>query len=120
MNAQQTASNTLPVESVNFSEWLNPGCNYFRTSDVTPTISEDGAVIRMLNGRGKSRSWGSPSVSSTAYRLSENVIMVEVVGWHKHNKAAHGPTGGTFYFVNEGGKWVRRTANAKAVKAVLN
>ena len=118
MNAQ--TSNTLPVQSVNFSEWLNPSCTYFRTSDVTPMVSDDGQTITMVNGRGTSRSWGSPSVNSTAYQLSENVIMVEVVGWHKHNKAAHGPTGGTFYFVYENGCWVRRTANAKAVKAVLH
>mgnify|MGYP000916738525 CR=1 FL=1 len=115
MNAQ--TSSTLPVQSVNFSEWLNPSCTYFRTSDVTPMVSDDGQTITMVNGRGTSRSWGSPKVTSIATRLSETVIMVEVTGWHKHSV---GPEGGNYYFVREGEKWVRRTANAKAVKAVLH
>ena len=115
MNAQ--TSNTLPVVSVNFSEWLSPSCTYFRTSDVTPVVSDDGQTIQMVNGRGKSRSWGSPSVKSLAYRLSDSVICVEVTGWHKHTVS---PVGGSYYFVSEGGRWVRRTANAKAVKAVLH
>lgn len=117
MNAQ-TSSNTLPVNVVNITDWSQvPGSNtYFRTSDVTPFVDEAGA-LHVYNSRGISRSWGTPKVTSTVQTLSDSVIMVTVVGWHKHTVS---PVGGSFYFVNEAGQWVRRTANAKAVKAVLH
>jgi hypothetical protein len=101
---------------VNFSKWLNPSCTYFRTSDVTPVVSDDGQTITMIAGRGQHRSWGSPSVNSDARRITDTVIAIDVTGWHKHTV---GPVGGTYYFVNENGRWVRRTANHKAVKAAL-
>lgn len=116
MNAQ-TSSNTLPVNVVDITDWSQvPGSNtYFRTSDVTPFV--DDAGLHIYNSRGISRSWGTPKVTSRVEALSETVVKVEVVGWHKHTVS---PVGGSFYFVNEGGQWVRRTANAKAVKAVLH
>lgn len=115
MNAQ--TSSTLPVAVVNITDWSQvPGSNtYFRTSDVTPFV--DDAGLHIYNARGVSRSWGTPKVASIVKPLAENVIAVYVTGWHKHTVS---PVGGSFYFVNEGGQWVRRTANAKAVKAVLN
>ena len=89
---------------------------YFRTSDVTPQVN--GNEITVIDGRGSRRSsWGQPSVCSTVKTLAENVVKVEVVGWHKHTVS---PVGGSFYFVNENGEWVRRTANAKVVKAALS
>ncbi len=97
--------NTLPV----------PNDTYFRTSDVTPFF--DGETLNLYNGRGTSRSWGAPSVRSTVQSLSDDVVKVEVVGWHKHTVS---PVGGNFYFVNDKGNWTRRTANHKAVKAVLS
>jgi hypothetical protein len=112
MNAQ--TSSTLPVAVVNITDL--PGSNtYFRTSDVTPFVDEAG--LHIYNARGQSRSWGTPKVTSIVKPLAENVVAVYVTGWHKHTV---GPVGGSFYFVREGDQWVRRTANAKAVKAVLN
>lgn len=112
MNA---AANTLPVnvqtvafKSLNFS-------NYFRGSDVAPTI--EGNTLTIVNGYGERRYWGTPKVDSRVVALAANVIKVEVAGWHKHTVS---PVGGSFYFVNEGGVWVRRTANHKAVKAALS
>lgn len=101
----------------NITDWSKvPGSNtYFRTSDVTPFVNEDG--LNIYNSRGQSRSWGTPSVKSYVKTLAENVVKVEVVGWHKHTVS---PVGGNFYFVREGEQWVRRTANHKSVKAVNN
>lgn len=108
----QTAA-PINVEIRSFADM--PGSNtYFRTSDCTPFVSEGRLVV--YNGRGQSRSWGSPSVRSYTTTLADNVIMVEVVGWHKHTVS---PVGGNFYFVNEAGTWTRRTANHKTVKAAL-
>lgn len=104
----------LNVESLDFSAVLNPNCTYFNTSDVTPVV--DGDTLKVINGRGASRSWGSPNVTSAVTPLNQNVIMVEVTGWHKWTIS---PVGGNFYFVNEGGQWVRRRANHKVVKAAL-
>ena len=111
-----TNTNTAPitVETRSFADM--PGSNtYFRTSDCAPFV-DDGALV-VYNGRGTSRSWGTPSVRSTVEPLTETVVKVEVVGWHKHTVS---PVGGNFYFVNEAGQWVRRTANHKAVKAALS
>lgn len=115
MNAQ-TSTQNVPIAVVNITDWSQvPGSNtYFRTSDVTPFVADDG--LHIYNSRGNSRSWGTPSVRSDVAALTETVIMVEVVGWHKHTVS---PVGGSFYFVNEGGRWVRRTANYKTVKAAL-
>lgn len=104
--------NTLPVRSEN----MILGCGtYFRTSDVTPRV-EDGELV-IANGVGYSASWGKSQVRSQVTALDASVVKVEVTGWHKHTVS---PVGGNFYFVNENGNWVRRTANHKAVKAVLN
>lgn len=110
-----TTVNTLNVNEI--TSWNEvPGSNtYFRTIDVTPMV--EGDTLKVYNSRGQSRSWGTPSVKSVVKPLSETVVMVNVVGWHKHTVS---PVGGNFYFVNENGTWTRRTANHKAVKAVLS
>jgi hypothetical protein len=107
-----TTVNNLTVNSIR----TLPGSNtYFRTSDVTPIV--EGETLTVYNAKGQSRSWGTPRVTSTVESLSDKVVKVEVVGWHKHTVS---PVGGNFYFVNEAGTWVRRTANHKAVKALLS
>jgi hypothetical protein len=102
----------------NVTDWNQvPGSNnYFRTSDVTPHIDADGSLI-IYNSYGNRRSWGTPKVSSSVRTLTADVIAIEVTGWHKWTVS---PVGGSFYFVNEAGGWVRRTANAKVVKAALS
>lgn len=100
--------NTISLTAANLDS------TYFRTSDVTPTV--DGDTLTIIDGRGSSRSWGSPSVRSNVSRLADDVVKVEVTGWHKHTVS---PVGGSFYFVNQNGTWTRRTANHKRVKAVL-
>ena len=87
---------------------------YFRTSDVKPFVDSDNK-LHIFNGTAYSASWGSSTVTSTVDTVN-GIVMVKVVGWHKHTV---GPVGGTYYFVNEDGKWVNRTANNKAVKAAL-
>ena len=110
-----TTVNTLTVNEIN--DWSKvPGSNtYFRTSDVTPYV--EGETLNVYDAKGDRRSWGQPSVSSDVEKLSDSVVKVHVVGWHKWTVS---PVGGNFYFVNENGKWTRRTANHKAVKAVLS
>lgn len=93
-----------------------PGRTYFRTSQVMPHIDGNGNLV-IYDGRGERRSWGTPQVHSTVTHLSEDVIKVHVVGWHKHTKS---PVGGDFYFVNEKKHgWVRRTKASKVVQAAL-
>jgi hypothetical protein len=108
---------TFPVSVKNVTDWASvPGSNtYFRSSQVTPHISRDGELV-VYNAKGDRRSWGTPSVRSDVSKLTDDVIKVEVTGWHKHTIS---PVGGIYYFVREGSKWVRRTAAHKAVKAAL-
>jgi hypothetical protein len=91
-----------------------PGGTYFRTSEVTPFV-EDGE-LHVFDGIGVSRSWGRSQVTSSVTLLTPNVIKVNVVGWHKHTVS---PVGGNFYFVRDGGKWMRRTAGHRTVRAAL-
>src|SRR5690606_21522248 len=88
------------------------GPNYVRSSDIAPYI-EDGVLLVVFEGR----SGRHISVRSDVYVIAPDVIAVEVVGWHKF--AAHGPAGGTYYFVRDGDGWTRRTANHKRVREVL-
>ena len=103
----------MNIQTVDFRK-TNLDSTYFRTSDVIPTVSGD--TLTIIDGYGTRRSWGTPSVRTTVTKLTENVIMADVTGWHKHTVS---PVGGSYYFVNENGTWTRRTANHKAVKAAL-
>jgi hypothetical protein len=117
MNQQsQAAEVKIPVEVVEVTHKTEPHLDstYFRTSDVTPFFKD--GKLHVYDFRGKRRSWGSPTCSSEIEMLTDNVIQVYVVGWHKHTVS---PVGGHYYFVREGDEWVRRTARAKVVKAAL-
>lgn len=96
-------------------EFDGDSCTYFRTSEVRPFVDSDNK-INMYEGRGASRSWGNANVSSHAEKLAEDVICINVTGWHKHSVS---PEGGAYYFVLEKGQWVRRTAAAKIIKSLL-
>lgn len=89
-----------------------PDDTYFRSSDVMPYVDE-GGVLHLVDGEGTHRRWGTPNVSSYVTWLTREVFSVEVTGWHKHTVS---PVGGTYYFVLEEGRFVRRRANAKTVK----
>jgi hypothetical protein len=107
-----------PAVVVNLNAKDNKEMNnvtWFRTSDVTPFVDEQNQ-INIWNGRGYCASWGSCNVTSKVQTVTADVVKVDVIGWHKHTIS---PVGGCYYFVNEAGRWVRRTANAKAVKAAL-
>lgn len=105
---------SLTVKTISLKD-ANLDSNYFRTSDVIPTI--EGDTLTVIDGRGSRRSWGSPSVDSRVSKLTDDVYKVDVTGWHKHTVS---PVGGIYYFVNDGQGWTRRTANHKAVKAALS
>lgn len=113
MDTQITPAAPLTVNVVK-SHFDGSSCTYFRTSDVIPFVNESG--LHIYSGNGSSRSWGRATVRSTVRTLTPNVVAVEVIGWHKHTVS---PVGGSYYFVNEAGQWVRRTANTKTVKAAL-
>lgn len=87
---------------------------YFRARDVMPKAN--GNTIEIWDGVAYQASWGKSQVTSKVIRNDDQLVIIEVTGWHKHTVS---PVGGTYYFVNEGGKYVRRRANAKAVKALL-
>jgi hypothetical protein len=99
--------NTVSFKSTGYS-------NYFRGSEVAPTV--EGDTLTIIDGYGERRYWGTPKVDSRVSQLTEDVIKVEVTGWHKHTVS---PVGGNYYFVREGKGWTRRTANHKRVKAAL-
>lgn len=89
---------------------------YFTSADVRPYVSADNK-IHIYNGKGESRSWGTPRVTSVVHNLGGNVVGVDVVGWHKHTVS---PVGGWYYFIaDDRGHWRRTTANNKRVKDVL-
>lgn len=108
---------TTQIAVHNEDDWqeVPGGDTYFRTSDVTPKISQDN-VLKIYNARGPRRYWGQPSVTSEVSDLADGIVRVCVTGWHKHTIS---PAGGSFYFVREAKGWVRRRANHKVVKAAL-
>jgi hypothetical protein len=92
-----------------------PDDTYFVVADVLPSF--EGDVLTIVDGYGTRRSWGAPSVRSTVTQLTDTVICVDVVGWHKHTVS---PVGGSYYFVcSPKTGWERKRGNAKAVKAAL-
>lgn len=111
-----TTAQNLPI-TVNNVSFEDAGLynNYFRTSEIRPEM--DGETLTIINGKGDRRSWGCGSVDSRVSMLTDDIIQVEVTGWHKWTVS---PVGGNYYFVRErDGKWTRRTANYGKVKAAL-
>ena len=100
---------------LNFTVETNdcPDDTCFTAKDVLPWIDTDG-VFQVVDGRGTRRSWGAPSVSSTVTQLTDDVVQIEVVGWHKHTIS---PVGGCYYFVLLTSGWERKMGSAKVVKA---
>src|SRR5690606_12833192 len=74
-------------------DFSTAGPNYIRNSDIAPYIEDDALVVF------EGRSGRHISVRSDVYAVAPDVIAVEVTGWHKF--AAHGPAGGTYYFVRD-------------------
>jgi hypothetical protein len=88
---------------------------YFRTKDVTPWT--DGQTIYKWDGENYRASWGSSNVRSMVTIDRDNIVVIDVTGWHKHTVS---PVGGTYYFVKDDkGNWVKRRKNSKQVKAAL-
>lgn len=114
MNTKTVVSPQLVPFPLTITQEDCPGGTYFRTSEVIPFV-EDGE-LHVYDGIGVSRSWGRSQVTSSVTLLNSDVIKVEVVGWHKHTVS---PVGGNYYFVRDGGKWTRRTAAHRTVKAAL-
>ena len=88
-----------------------PDDTYFKTCQVSPWIAD--GVLQIVDGRGTRKSWGAPSVSSIVTQLTDDVVQVQVTGWHKHTIS---PVGGVYYFVMLDGGWVRKMGSAKIVK----
>lgn len=88
-----------------------PDKTHFVVKDVLPSI--ENGILQIVDGYGTRRSWGAPSVKSTVTELSETVIQVDVVGWHKHTTS---PVGGFYYFVLSANGWERKNGGANAVK----
>jgi hypothetical protein len=114
MNTQTVDTPTFVSFPLTIVKENCPGGTYFRTSEVTPYIEDD--ELHVFDGNGVSRSWGRAQVRSAVTLLNSDVIEIEVTGWHKHTVS---PVGGNFYFVRDNGKWTRRTANHRTVKAAL-
>lgn len=103
------------VNSLNAKQNDAMNSTYFNTSDVIPFVDQNNE-INMWNGRNYQASWGSSNVTSKVTRNDDDLVVIDVTGWHKHTVS---PVGGTYYFVNENGQWNRKRANAKAVKQAL-
>jgi hypothetical protein len=110
--------NQVNAQIVNrdFAEQASGCFTYFRTSDVRPHV-DDQNRIHIWNGVAYRASWGSSNVTSEVEQIADDVIQVEVTGWHKHTV---GPEGGTYWFVRQpNGTWKRRTKRYSRVKEVL-
>lgn len=107
------ATSTLSV-SIQVNEYEGPDSTYFTVPDVLPFF--ENGILNICNYRGSRRSWGAPTCASTVKQLTDDVIQVDVVGWHKHTVS---PVGGSYYFVKTQKGWERKRANAKAVKSAL-
>lgn len=80
-----------------------PDDTYFTTAAAQPEIEPDGS-IGLVNGRGRSRSWGAPGVTSTVVINDETFAAVHVGYHHKHG-------GGQMwrYFATVDGQTIQRT-----------
>lgn len=107
-----TLTVSLPVQ---VQDYEGPDSTYFAVPDVVPFFKD--GVLNICNYRGSRRSWGAPTCTSDVKQLSDDVIQVDVTGWHKHTVS---PVGGSYYFVKTRKGWERKRANAKAVKAALS
>jgi hypothetical protein len=106
------------IESVKFNDVLGKSCTYFTTNDAAPWVTADGQTIKLINGSGDHRSWGSPRISSRVLWTLDDACFIEVTGWHKHSVS---PEGGEYFFVysHKDGAWQRKRGNANVVKAAL-
>lgn len=83
--------------------YTSPDDTYFTTDAAQPEIQEDGS-IGLVNGRGRSRGWGSPQVTSTIVLNESDFCAIHVGYSHKHR-------GGQFwrYFAILDGQTVQRS-----------
>lgn len=73
-----------------------PDSTYFAMSDVTPEIDSDGNIT-IYSGKGKSRSWGAPQVTSTVVLEDCDLVAIHVGFSHKHRGGQ-----GWHYFTTDG------------------
>lgn len=66
---------------VQFSKEV-PDSTYFTTGDCEPTLKDDTLVV--YDGKGRSRGWGAPSVTSTVVFESTDLVAIHVGFHHKH------------------------------------
>lgn len=86
--------------------------NYYACSLAVPRVVD--GQIELYNGRGARRSWGQSRLSSDIVFLGDDLIVVDVVGWHKFTVS---PVGGRYYFViNRSGQWARTNGNHRMVR----
>jgi hypothetical protein len=67
--------------NINFDANIYDG-TYFTTSDVEPYVGGD--TLYLYNGKGKSRGWGKPEVTSTVVLQSTDLIVTHTRFRHKH------------------------------------
>lgn len=84
-----------------------PDNTYFTTGDVQPelVLTEEGEqLLKLMNGQGQRRSWGTPTVTSTVILESEDIVSI-----HTGYNTKHG--GGQFWrhyqFNTQQDRWVR-------------
>lgn len=86
--------------------------NYYACSLAAPRVVE--GEIELYNGRGDCHRWGQSRLSSDIVYLSDDLVVVDVVGWHKFTVS---PVGGRYYFViNRSGQWARTNGNHRMVR----
>lgn len=80
---------------INTSDYCPDG-TYFTATDVQPDIQADGSVT-LYNGRGTSRSWGRPQVTSTIVLDDCDLVAIHVGFSHKHRGGQ-----GWYYYTTDG------------------
>lgn len=81
--------------------------NYYGCEMAAPRMV-DGA-IEIYEGRGTSHRWGQSRLTSSIVFQSDDLVVIDVVGWHKFTVS---PVGGRYYFViGKQGDWQRTTGN---------
>lgn len=87
---------------INTSDYCPDG-TYFTATDVQPDIQADGSVT-LYNGRGTSRSWGRPQVTSTVVLDDCDLVAIHVGFSHKHRGGQ-----GWYYYTTDGSETRRIT-----------
>lgn len=81
--------------------------NYYTCELAAPRVID--GEIQVYVGCGPNYRWGQSRLESHIVFCGDDLVVIEVIGWHKFTVA---PVGGRYFFVvNRRGQWVKTNAN---------